>query len=240
MASELRSVFVAPIPWDFAALVHERASRSADLLDLGTGGGERLSQLLPRPARTVATEGYLPNLREAYRRLPPLGIHLVRTSVAQGNADQGAHERRGSLPFRAGSFRFVTDRYEAHLPSEVARVLRSGGHFLAEMTGGEEVPELCQRLELDVTLSPSWTLEMAERELKTCGLSVERSGAATFTRTFHVAGAELWYVLSIPWVAPGFSLETRRPQLGRIHQEILREGPLRVPRSGFWLEARKR
>ncbi len=210
------------------------------MLDLCTGDGERLSQVLSRPRRTVATEGYPPNVREAHRRLSPLGIHLVRSSVAQGHAYQRANEPRGSVPFRNGSFDLVTVRNESYLPSEVARVLHPGGYFLAEMTGGEEVPELGERLELKVTPSADWTLEMAERAIVESGLSVERSMETTFTMTFHDAGAVLWHLLPIPWVAPGFSLETHRPQLARIHQEILREGPFRIPQGVSWCESRRR
>ncbi|MDQ3823081.1 MAG: class I SAM-dependent methyltransferase, partial [Actinomycetota bacterium] len=46
------------LPWDFTAIVVERARRSPDLLDLGTGGGEWLASLPHRPPRTVATEGW--------------------------------------------------------------------------------------------------------------------------------------------------------------------------------------
>jgi hypothetical protein len=65
-----------PLPWDYAAMLLDHARRSPDLLDLGTGGGEFLAALPHRPAHTVATEAWSPNVETATRRLRPLGVTL--------------------------------------------------------------------------------------------------------------------------------------------------------------------
>src|ERR1700683_1769243 len=62
-----------PLPWYYLVEVRERLNGVSTLLDLGTGGGEVLSQLAPLPARTFATEEYAPNAPIAARRLHPLG-----------------------------------------------------------------------------------------------------------------------------------------------------------------------
>lgn len=62
-----------PLPWDYGAMLAEHAARSADMLDLGTGGGERLAALESRPPRTVATEGWPPNVDLAVS----VCVHLV-------------------------------------------------------------------------------------------------------------------------------------------------------------------
>jgi len=49
-------------------MVRERLPDVTPLLDMATGGGEFLSSLVPLPPRTVATEGYPPNLEVARRR----------------------------------------------------------------------------------------------------------------------------------------------------------------------------
>jgi hypothetical protein len=63
----------APHPWDYLVEVLGRLNGVSALLDLGTGGGEVLSQLAPLPPRTFATEEYPPNAPIAARRLHPLG-----------------------------------------------------------------------------------------------------------------------------------------------------------------------
>jgi hypothetical protein len=46
------------------------------LLDLDTGGGELLAASAPLPRRTIATEGWAPNVPVARDRLSPLGVEV--------------------------------------------------------------------------------------------------------------------------------------------------------------------
>ncbi|OVZ49660.1 hypothetical protein CDO43_38030, partial [Pseudomonas aeruginosa] len=50
-----------PPPWDFPGRMLERCRAAASLLDMGTGGGERVSRLPYRPPLTVATGGWAPH-----------------------------------------------------------------------------------------------------------------------------------------------------------------------------------
>lgn len=58
-------------PWGFAALLAERLGTVESVLDLQTGGGEFLAEVLDRavvvPERVTATEGWLPNAAAARR-----------------------------------------------------------------------------------------------------------------------------------------------------------------------------
>jgi hypothetical protein len=57
--SYLAGCFVEVKPsWDYFVIVRERMKGAKSMLDLGTGGGERLSSLHPFPAETYATEGF--------------------------------------------------------------------------------------------------------------------------------------------------------------------------------------
>lgn len=229
------------LPWDFWGEVLRQVRGGGSLLDLGTGGGESFSRLLPRPARSVATESYPPNTRMAYRRLSPLGADVVRTLAPPGNDLQTGSLPTPSLPFRSGSFEHVIDRNEGFVASEVARVLAPGGTFLTEQTGGREFPEVLRMLELPLPTRPprAWGLGMAREQLEAQGLRVVRGEEARFELTIRDVGALVWYLRMVPWVAPGFSLPSQLPALRRIHASIAQEGPLRIPRSGFFLEARK-
>ncbi|CAF1077704.1 unnamed protein product [Didymodactylos carnosus] len=48
--------------WDFSSLVRGEFMTETRFLDLGTGGGEFLSSLVPLPQETVATEAFEPNI----------------------------------------------------------------------------------------------------------------------------------------------------------------------------------
>ncbi len=230
------------LPWDYAALVVRLAHQSPDLLDLGTGGGERLEAFSYRPALTVATESYAPNVPIAYRRLRPLGVHLVHTWAALDNVLQGESSPIGRLPFRDRSFHLVIDRNEAYVPSEVARVLSRGGIFLTEQSGTSEVQSLHRLFDIPLrhVKAPFWTLGLASQRLAQVGLRVVGSSEAHFEMKFGDVGALVWYLRMVPWAVPGFSVKRHRDALLRIHENIQVSGPLRVPRYGFWLEAQRR
>ena len=67
---------------------------------MGTGGGERLSRLPCRPALTVATEAWAPNVAVAARRLAALGIPVVHDEGAPDNVTRSPRDRRAGS--RAG------------------------------------------------------------------------------------------------------------------------------------------
>src|SRR5260370_10005297 len=68
--------------WDYDERARKRIQSAASLLDLGTGGGERLSRLGPFPPFAVATEAYAPNVPVATRLPQPLRVRVVRTHPA--------------------------------------------------------------------------------------------------------------------------------------------------------------
>jgi SAM-dependent methyltransferase len=121
-----------PPSWDYEAVARERASGAARVLDLGTGGGERLAEILGGlTCRGVATEEWHVNAPVAAGRLRPLGVEVLHCSSLQ-------------LPLRDASFDLVLDRHEALEPAEVARVLAPGGTVVTQQCGPENWPELQQ------------------------------------------------------------------------------------------------
>jgi len=230
-----------PLPWVYSELVARRARRSPDLLDLGTGGGERLAAITPHPQLTVATESYPPNVGIAARRLAPFGIDVVHVSSIPDNAGQGDVGLKGSLPFRDSSFHLVIDRNEAFVARDVARVLAPGGVFLTEQSGGSVTPEIYRLLGVEPPASraPDWNLDLARKQLVAAGLHPFGSGEADFSMSFSDVGALAWYLTAVPWTFPGFSVERQRRRLERLHSRVLDQGPIRVPRYAFWLEAGK-
>ena len=229
------------LPWDFDKLVRLRIRTSPDLLDLGTGGGERLATFAPHPNRTVATESFAPNVRVAGRILAPFGIQVIRVSSVPDNNHQPEGNMVPGLPFRDGSFHLVINRNEAFMAGELARVLMRGGTFLTEQSGTAEIPVILKLLGLPIPPPEGrpWDLALARDQVARAGLTVTRSGAANFEMVFHDVGALVWYLRMAPWTAPGFSLERQRRRLDELHSRVERDGPLRIPRHAFWLEAVK-
>ncbi|MGH3105361.1 MAG: class I SAM-dependent methyltransferase [Gaiellaceae bacterium] len=229
-----------PGPWNFEQIVIEHVRDAADLLDMGTGGGEWLALLPYRPSRTVATEAWPPNVDVARARLRPLGISVVSVEGAPDNAGQQPDEKRGRLPFPTASFDLVSNRHDSFLASEVARVLTPGGTFLTQQTGGN-YGEFYDALELSHPSRPAleWSLSLAAEQIRTAGLSIADSAEGAEETTFADVGALAWYLRAIPWVVEGFSVDTHRPQLERLDERIRSEGPIRFRQPSFWLKAIK-
>lgn len=119
-----------PRAWDYAAIVRRAFGGVRVMLDIGTGGGERLADMASLPPETYATEGYPPNVPVARERPEPLGVRVVAT-----DSDE-------VLPFGDAAFELVIDRHTGCPAVEVYRVLRAGGRFITQQVGDRHNREL--------------------------------------------------------------------------------------------------
>lgn len=226
------------LPWDFAEIVLRFASHSPDQLDLGTGGGEWLAALPHHPHHTVATEAWAPNVPIAAKRLEPLGIEVIQVDPAPNNSQQDPSVASATrLPFDDGSFHLITDRHEAFVANEVARVLAPGGHFVTQQLGDGVYQEFRDLFELPPVEAKPWLLPMAVRQLEAADLVVDESAEGSQTITFADVGALSWYLRMVPWTIPNFSASEYREQLAKLHDRIEREGALVLNYPGFWVSA---
>lgn len=222
-----------PPHWDFAEIVANAAAEATTMLDMGTGGGEWLSSLRARAPFTVATEGWQPNVAVAAAGLSALGVPVVQTEGAPDNHRQEPTDETGRLPFRTDAFDLVANRHESFRANEVARVLCSDGVFLTQQTqsGSRQFHELLrnkppviQELELDMVVA----------QVRDAGMTIDEADIGTATTVFADIGALAWYLRSVPWAVPGFTIRTYRQALLQLH-----DGPIRVPHQRFWLRAHK-
>ena len=156
-----------PLPWDYRAEAARITRGAASLLDLGTGGGERLSRLA-RPPRTVATEAYGPNVPVAAARLRPLGVPVVWCEPAPDNTTPD--DKAGRLPFAAATFSVVISRHEAFTAREVARVLRPGGWFVTQQVDLRAYDDFYAGLGLPPPGGPASWLPLVREQVTAAGL----------------------------------------------------------------------
>ncbi len=222
------------LPWDYPAIVDEWVSRSSSVLDMGTGGGEFLSVVRGLPARTVATEGWAPNVRVAAQRLSAIHVPVVHDEGATDNLDQRQRDPRGRLAFRDESFDLVHSRHEAYNPTEVRRVLRRDGSFLTQQagSGGADAGVLLGLPRPHESFDRAFAVE----QLREAGFDVVDGDSAVESMTFADIGAFAWYLSVIPWIVPGFTIEGYRARLLDLHE---RGTPLVIHATRFWLLARK-
>ena len=199
-------------------------------MDLGTGGGEVLMAMKDVfPRRIVATEDYPPNIALARERLEPLGVELVE--VEESSLQQ-------KLPLVDGEFDLVIDRHTCFNISEVARVLMPGGSFLTEQVDGRDLTDLCQAF----GRTPQWpffTLDFLLGRVKSAGLAVDIAREWNGKMAFKDVGAIVYYLKAIPWIVPGFSVETHGRYLLRLQEQIGKEGKLTFSHRLLLIEVRK-
>lgn len=233
-----------PLSWDYVAQVRQvrhRLTGVASILDLGTGGGEVLSQLSPFPSLTVATEAYLPNALVAARRLNPLGVRVIAVEGAPENYTtlETPAANTPAIPIRDRAFDLVINRHESYLAAEVLRVLRPGGRFLTQQCGGSNYGGLNDLLALPRPRFESWNLSNARAQLRGAGFEVVDAREQFTGARFHDVGGVVYFLKAAPWQAPDFAVSKSLKRLAELHTQIEKDGPITVQGHHFLIEARR-
>ncbi|MDQ2849424.1 MAG: class I SAM-dependent methyltransferase [Actinomycetota bacterium] len=216
-------------PWDFEDMCRSAWAGAGSVLDLGTGGGERLLALLDRTqdqwlCRVDATEGWAPNVSVARQALAPVGVNLVEYDSESGQA----------MPFQAHSFDVVMARHESYDAVDVARVLRPAGRFLTQQVHGLDAQELRTWFGGQPGY-PEVTLEHHVAAAVAAGLVIDGQGQWHGQMVFTDAEALVQYLGMVPWDVPDFSVGAHLEKLS----ELDTNRPIVVTQRRFWLTAHK-
>ncbi|TXR61118.1 SAM-dependent methyltransferase [Bacillus sp. AY18-3] len=215
-----------PLSWSYGSTAFQLMQHAESMVDMGTGGGEFLSMLQPFPSTIFATEGYAPNVPIARKKLEPLGVTVIEVT------DDTA------LPFQDGQFNLIINQHESYAASEVKRILSPNGIFFTQQVGGLDCAELNEQFNTPLNSEfASWSLEAACCELKENGFTIlEEKEEFPFQR-FYDIGAIVYYLKTIPWQIPDFTVEGYNEELYRIHEIILQKGYFDVKQHRFMIKA---
>jgi SAM-dependent methyltransferase len=197
-------------PWSYAERVGQLMRAASSVLDLGTGGGERLLGLREDwPARVAATEGYAPNLALAKERLSAYGVEVKRTESDESTV----------LPFADAGFDLVISRNSSFNAAEVARVLAPGGTFFTQQVHGRSGEDL----QAHFGAAPQWpyaTPAYFAGKLAAARLRVTEQQQWAGRLTFTDVGAVVYYLKSVPWIVPGFSVAAHLDALLGLQEQL--------------------
>jgi SAM-dependent methyltransferase len=203
-------------PWSYEQMVRSLMPAAASVLDLGTGGGERLLELRDLwPLRVAVTEGYAPNLRLARERLGPLGVEVVQSETALYD----------DLPFDDSTFDLVIDRHSGFNVAEVGRVLAPGGTFLTQQVDGNNLADLSAAFDCQQPWT-FFTLDWVLNQIAETDLVVEMAQEWTGKATFYDVGAIVYYLKAVPWTVERFSVERHLASLQKLQRKLEWEGAL--------------
>ena len=216
-------------PWSYETMVGQAMASAQSVLDLGTGGGERLLEYRDLfPEHVAATEGHAPNLRLARERLDPLGVEV--------------HESQSSLneilPFEDGSFDLVIDRHTGFNISEIERVLTPGGTFLTQQVDGNNLSDLSAAFDCQQPWT-FFTLDFCLQALAETHLTLELAQQWQGKTTFTDVGALVYYLKAVPWTVEGFSIDRHLPYLLKLQRRIEQEGALTFTQKLMILQMEK-
>jgi SAM-dependent methyltransferase len=216
-------------PWSYSARAAELMRRASSVIDLGTGGGERFLKLREHwPKKVVVTEDYPPNFKLATERLTPLGVKVVKVELTDD----------APLPFADGEFDLVLNRHSGFNSNEVARILAVGGTFLTQQVHGLWAYDLLATFDA----KPQWptsTLDKYVPRLKAAGLTIVNTREWSGTLAFTDVGAIVYYLKAVPWLVPGFSVETHLSYLLKLQSRLENGEALAFVARKYLIEARK-
>jgi SAM-dependent methyltransferase len=216
-------------PWSYSARAAELMKQSSAMIDLGTGGGERLLTLREYwPDKVIVTEDYPPNFKLVTERLSPLGVTVLNISLADD----------APMPFLNGEFDLALNRHSGFNSGEVARILVAGGTFLTQQIHGLWAEDLLAAFDAQ----PQWPDATPEKylpRLQSARLHLvdlqEWSGRLTFTDV----GAIVYYLKAVPWLVPGFSVESHLEYLLRLQERLDAGEELSFRARKYLIEVRK-
>jgi SAM-dependent methyltransferase len=210
--------------WDYRAEAKWLINNSASVLDMATGGGELFSSLAPFPTRTIAIEGYQPNVGVARKRLEPLGVQVLAANT--------------DLPFKESTFDLVLNRHGAHNVAEIHRVLNDRGRVLTQQVGGGNLIEVMDAF----GVRPRWTdnvLSVVREKMQRLGFRIERARDWRGKVRVLDVGAVVYFLKAVPWIVPGFRVDSHLKHLWKLQETLEREGRLEFTCSRFLIAARK-
>lgn len=213
-------------PWDYNGEAKKLVKNATAVLDMGTGGGEILSTLGPFPKHTIATEGWLPNVPVARKKLEPLGVKIV------------AVDESGKLPFKNDEFDLVLNRHSAFDRREVFRILQKDGIFFTQQVSGNNLQDLIEEFRGD-TQSKDKNAEIERRRLEKVGFRVEIAKEWKGKAEFKDVGAIVYFLKAIPWVVKDFSVDVYLPILQKLQKKADSGKKLVFKETRFLIRARK-
>jgi SAM-dependent methyltransferase len=200
-------------PWGFTRLVVPRLECVRSVLDVQTGGGEVFAEVLERartrPPVVAATDSWPPNIDIARRNLGP----FAGTVAAIGDT--------ADMPFDDASFELVVARHPVSTRwDEIARVLVPGGSYFAQHVGSGSNRELTDFMMGPQPVSGARAPERAAADATAAGLDVVDLRVAACRVEFFDIGAVVYFLRTVIWTVPDFSVDRYRDRLLAMHEQM--------------------
>jgi SAM-dependent methyltransferase len=215
--------------WGYQRLMSQRLATASAAVDIDTGGGEVLAGAEKFPPTMAAVESWPPNAALATKLLHPRGVVVVAT------------QQEGSLPFADEAFDLVTSRHSVSVRwNEIARVLRPGGGYLAQLIGPATMSEL-----VDYFIGPQpqrWAEfhpDAVKDRAEAAGMQIVDLRMERLRAEFFDIGAVIYFLRKVIWTVPDFTIDRYRVRLRELHERIGHDGLFVAHATRVLVDARK-
>jgi SAM-dependent methyltransferase len=217
--------------WNYSRSLLRRIESSKAMLELQTGGGERLAEILSRvecrPGTMVATESWRPNVELAKVNLAPFDISVLEI------------DDEAVFPYSGEAFDLVCARHPTTTRwEEIARVLQHGGTFFSQQIGSGTNGELTDFMMGSQPISESQSVHLAATLAGKAGLEVLDLREETLPVVFFDVGAVVYFLRKVVWTVPDFTIEKYRERLFEMYEHIQQYGSFQSHAKRFLIEAR--
>lgn len=196
---------------NYVKIVLSHLNKQKTLLDIGTGGGEKLATHAPRVRYAVAIDNGR-NMVETAKR----NFHKNRL----GNAHMILCDS-AKLPLVQASFEVVTDRHAPFKAQEIARVLKNGGVFITQQVseGDKQNIKRIFRRGQDYGKKPGTKKRRYIRELKHAGLRIIKACTINTTEYYKTMKDIIFLIANTPMI-PDFNIEKEQSKLAEIEEKL--------------------
>ena len=218
--------------WRFSEKLRLRLAQVDSVMDVQTGGGERLSEVLSRaeirPRLIVATESWEPNILIAEQTLKRFGASIIEI------ADES------NLPFPDDSFQLVTSRHPTlTLWKEISRVLQPGAIYFSQQVGAGTNSELTDFMMGAQPYSDVRNAQLAVLAARSVGFDVIDLREESLPIFFFDVGAVVYFLKKVIWTVPDFTVAKYSERLSEMHEHIEKNGSFQSHSQRFLIEAQK-
>ena len=215
------------LPWDFQEMLRSRLTGRSVFLDLGSGSCSFLLSLDPTPGLAFYAEEDEEAAAILRQRFRPYGVEVRQV-----------FDRR-DLPFSDGKFDLVYTRNGDFCPEEVCRILKRGGLFLTQQSGGVDG-------RFSGEAFPGWEetarpddLNGAITRLENAGFLVRKGQEAYPELRLRDVGALVYWIHAAGWQPLDFSVEKHEEAFWQLQQRLDEKGFLACREHRFVVEAQK-
>lgn len=204
---------------EYSKVVESHLERNKTLLDIGTGGGERLLAFAFKVREAIATDIDRKKIKTAAENISKSGLYNVDLILCDSN----------NMPIAGATIDIITDRHAPFNAKEVSRILSPGGTFITQQVSeGDKrnFKEVFQRgqsyREKSGTLKRRYVMELRE-----AGIRIIEVRTVDTTEYYESIDDVLFLLANTP-IIPHFNFEREQDKLERIQKEFKTDKGIRT------------